>query len=394
MNRYERGRREYEGLMGSSPEEALADVRRCSPQLYDALVEGAFGGSLAHGELGRAAREVATVAILAASGGAEDQLARHVGAAMRQGVAPSELLALCEHVALYAGFPRALDALAVLDEVMSDGGVPRPAQLRRVHLADHETLVAEHGDAGPAVLLVHALGLDWRMWEPVMARLAAGRQVFAYDIRGHGWAAGSASPFTMADTAADLVGVLDAVGAGRAHVVGLSYGGGIAQTAAVRHPERFQSLALLATTDYPFDAFEGRARSAEADGMHAQVVPSLTRWFTPEGLAAGGWGVRYARERVLRANPADWAAAWRAFKGLDVQDRLGAFDVPTLVLAGERDVSTTPEIMAGIAKRIPGAIYQELPGTPHMQTLERPELVAEALDQFLPAARQQPEGAH
>lgn len=166
---------------------------------------------------------------------------------------------------------------------------------------------------------------------------------------------------------------------------GLSYGGGIAQTAALAYPERFESLVLAATTDYPFEAFEARARSAETDGMEAQVAPSLTRWFTPAALAADGWGVRYARERVRRGDPSDWAAAWRSFEGLDVQDWLGALRVRTLVLAGELDASTPPELMAGIAERVPGATYRELPGTPHMQTLERPELVAAALNEFLPA---------
>jgi 3-oxoadipate enol-lactonase len=122
--------------------------------------------------------------------------------------------------------------------------------------------------------------------------------------------------------------------------------------------------------------------------MDAQIVPSLTRWFTPAALAVNGWGVRHARERVRRGNPADWAAAWRSFKGLDVQDRLGMLDVRTLVLAGELDASTTPEIMAGIAKRVPGALYRQLPGAPHMQTLERPELVAAALDEFVPPGKQ------
>ena len=58
--------------------------------------------------------------------------------------------------------------------------------------------------------------------------------------------------------------------------------------------------------------------------MEAQVAPSLTRWFTPAALAADGWGVRYARECVRRGNPVDWAAAWRSFERLDVQDRLGS----------------------------------------------------------------------
>jgi 3-oxoadipate enol-lactonase len=118
--------------------------------------------------------------------------------------------------------------------------------------------------------------------------------------------------------------------------------------------------------------------------MAAQVIPSLTRWFTPEALAVNGWGVRYARERVLRGQVGDWAAAWRSFKGLDVQGRLAGLGIATLVLAGELDASCTPKIMRVIAERIPGAVYDELPGTPHMQTLERPELVAQALDRFLP----------
>lgn len=69
-----------------------------------------------------------------------------------------------------------------------------------------------------------------------MGRLAIGRRVFAYDIRSHGWAARSPASFAMADTANDLFGVLDALGLDRVHVVGLSYGGAIVQTAAVGRP--------------------------------------------------------------------------------------------------------------------------------------------------------------
>jgi 3-oxoadipate enol-lactonase len=71
-----------------------------------------------------------------------------------------------------------------------------------------------------------------------------------------------------------------------------------------------------------------------------------------------------------------------------VQRRLNELHMPTLVLAGELDTSTTPQIMIGIANRIPGAHYQELAATSHMQTLECPDLVADALNQFLPAQGQ------
>jgi 3-oxoadipate enol-lactonase len=385
MDREQLGNHEFEALIGASAPEALADLRAMSPDMYDATI-AAFGGTLAKAELERTARELTTAAILAAAGGADAQLGVHFSAALHVGVAPVELRALCEHVSVYAGFPRALNALRVLDRVLGEAGVARPSPLRRLHLRDHETVVAARGEEGPAVVLLHALGLDWRMWEPVMDRLAVGGRVFAYDLRGHGRAAGSRNPFTMDEMAGDLIAVLDALELEKAHVVGLSYGGGIAQTAAILRPERFASLALLATTDFPFPTFEDRARSGEVDGMEAQVMPSLTRWFTAADLATNDWGVRYARERVRRADSADWAGAWRAFTGLAVQDGLAGFPAPVLVLAGELDSSTTTAIMRGIADRIPGSLYRELPETPHMQTLSRPLLVAEALDDFLSQA--------
>ncbi len=168
------------------------------------------------------------------------------------------------------------------------------------------------------------------------------------------------------------------------HLVGLSMGGAVAQTAAVRHRNRFASLALLATVDAPLPSFEDRARAAETEGMEAQVVPTLTRWFTSAELATNAWGVRYAREHLRRTMPADWAAAWRAYATLDAQQQLEELALPTLVLAGADDTSATPDIMAGIAKRIPGASYQQLPGTSHQQTLSQPSLVADSLAAFLP----------
>ncbi|MFI6965310.1 alpha/beta fold hydrolase [Streptomyces sp. NPDC050255] len=386
MDHHARGRRAYEGLTGVPAEDALAQIREQSPQMYATLVDYAAAGVVARPELGRAERELVTVAVLAALGGAEGQLATHTRAALHQGHAASELLALCEHVALYAGLPRALNALAVVDEVLTAAGLPRPVPLRPVGLGDHDTVVAQRGDDGPPVVLIHSLGVDWRMWEPVMERLAAGRRVFAYDVRGHGAAAGAPAATDMSGLGTDLVGVLDTLELERAHIVGLSIGGAIGQTAAVLHPERVASLALLGAPDHPIpEAFESRARAGETDGMDAQIAPTLTRWFTPEALADNAWGVRYARERIRCFDPADWAATWRAYKTLDVRDRLRDFPAPTLVVAGELDAAAPPTFMSGVAERIPGSVYRELPRAPHMQSLEQPGPLADILDAFLPA---------
>ena len=78
------------------------------------------------------------------------------------------------------------------------------------------------------------------------------------------------------------------------------------------------------------------------------------------------------------------AAAWRAFSGLDVAGRLPHWERPALVLCGERDASTGPLVMQRLAENVGGATYVQLPGAPHMPTLETPDLVIDALDRFLP----------
>jgi 3-oxoadipate enol-lactonase len=84
----ERGLREYEALMGARPERALEGLRRQSPQLFETLVDSVFGGPLSRPELPRDKRELATIAILAAAGGAEAQLRSHVRAALELRCAP------------------------------------------------------------------------------------------------------------------------------------------------------------------------------------------------------------------------------------------------------------------------------------------------------------------
>src|SRR3954454_9477573 len=118
-----RGRREYRALIGSDPWASLGELAVRSPQMLETLLASGFAGPLSRPELSRRDRELATVSVLAAIGGADAQLAVHVRTALRHGIAASELLALAEHIALYAGFPRALNAVATIDETVAQAGV-------------------------------------------------------------------------------------------------------------------------------------------------------------------------------------------------------------------------------------------------------------------------------
>ncbi|HEY8595128.1 MAG TPA: alpha/beta fold hydrolase [Devosiaceae bacterium] len=379
MERNAIGWKELRAIDGERGIRTVATVRETSSVLADALTDFAFGEVFSRAELGRRERELATVAALGAMGGAEPQLRIHLEAALNVGADPDELVALAEHLTLYAGFPRALNLLRETRAVLDQLGYRVSPPASRIRLGDHETLVCDTGGPGEPVILVHALGLDRRMWRDVALMLGQDHRVISYDLRGHGHAAAATAPIGLKTYSDDLVALLDRLGLKKAHIVGLSLGGSIAQTLALADPERVDRLGIVASTAWNSPAFEGRAVAAETAGMDAQVIPTLTRWFTPAALAENGWGVRFARDRVRRAFVADWAGAWRALAAVDTADRLGQIACPSFVVAGERDPSTPPDLMRELASAIPGASFEVIADGPHMVSLEKPAELADAI---------------
>lgn len=260
------------------------------------------------------------------------------------------------------------------------------ASERQLSIDGTPTVVSDTGpqsDPTP-VVLIHALGLDHKMWSETASVLAQNHRVIAYDVRAHGASRHAPAPFDMQRLSEDLVELLNALGLRRAHVVGLSMGGVIAQTLATRHPERVESLTLIATPSRPQAAFSARGASGLRDGMNAQVVPTLTRWFTPDQLAENTQVVNYARDMVKSDDAKDWEASWQAMATMDVFDRLPAVTAPTLVIAGEADVSCPPGLMfRDIAQRIPSARFEIITGAPHMVSLTAPGELATSINRFL-----------
>jgi 3-oxoadipate enol-lactonase len=380
MDRRTIGAHELQAIDGERGAAVVRAVRQTSPTLADALTEFAFGQIFCKAELGRRERELTTVAILGAIGGAETQLRVHLGAALRSGVDPDELIALCEHLAPYAGIPRALNVLREVRALIEELDVARPRAARRLDLGDHETVFSETGQGDPYVL-VHSLGADWRVWRDVIPPLTEEYRVVAYDLRGHGYASNAPKIEAMQTYVDDLVRLLDGLNLSHVRLAGLSLGGAIAQMFALQHPERVVSLALLSTMECGArESYLANAESAERYGMAAQVAPTLLRWLTPEIVAENTWYVRYLRERVIRAQVPNWAASWRTLAAFDVSDRLGEIRIPTHVIAAEADsAATNPQVMKAMADRILQAKFSVVTGAPHLSPLVKPHEVATLL---------------
>ena len=380
MDRRSIGAHELQAIDGERGAAVVRAVRQTSPTLADALTEFAFGQIFCKAELGRRERELATVAILGAIGGAETLLRVHLGAALRSGVDPDELIALCEHLAPYAGIPRALNVLREVRALIEELDIALPRAARRLDIGDHETVYSETGQGEPYIL-IHSLGADWRVWRDVIPQMIEEYRVIAYDLRGHGYASNAPKIEAMQTYVDDLARLLDELNLRKVRIAGLSLGGAIAQMFALQHPERVSSLALLSTMERGArETYVARAEAAERDGMAAQVAPTLLRWLTPEIIAENPWYVRYLRERVIRAQVPNWAAAWRTLAGFDVADRLGELRVPTHLIAAEADGQATgPEVMKALADRIPQARFSVVAGAPHLSPLVKPHEVATLL---------------
>lgn len=221
-----------------------------------------------------------------------------------------------------------------------------------------------YGDkSAPAVLLLHGLGADHRMWEPQIESFPrAGFFVIIPDLRGHG---SSSSPdvFSIQDCARDMHELLAALHVERAHVVGVSMGGMVAQQLALDFPHDVTSLVIvdsLSGVQKPIERFNAWLASALLTVMPSRMQASMIestykRMGRPD---VGG----YFAERLAHMNGA-WVLHMRQqVNKFNVCDRLDKIDAPTLVLVGDRFGSLATDMARTTAQGIPGAVFQVLPG--------------------------------
>ncbi len=230
---------------------------------------------------------------------------------------------------------------------------------------------------GRPVVLVHGAGGRAEVWAPQLAGLADVARLIAVDLPGHG-ATGGRGCRQVEDYAAWVLGLLDALGLGRAVLVGHSMGGAIVQTMALAHPARVAALVLVGT------------------GARLRVLPRILELFR-EGSPLGAElvaGLAYSpktppgavveAERALQETAAvvtlgDFLACDR----FDVMTRLGRVETPTLVVVGLDDRLTPPKYAAYLARTIPGARLAEIEAAGHFPQLEQPAAVNAALRAFL-----------
>jgi 3-oxoadipate enol-lactonase len=260
----------------------------------------------------------------------------------------------------------------------------------------------EHG-AGEPVLLIMGLAADSTAWMFQVPEFAEKYRTIVFDNRGVGRSSKPAGPYSIHEMADDAAGLLDVLHVQRAHVVGVSMGGMIAQELALRHPERVHGLVLACTFPEP-DADIERNRhfsvqklggSISADGevqIDLKAVNPmdflqhlLPMVFNQEFIAtelpkllqvfSGALQYGFSMEAILGQ-----VAAVMSHKATD---RLAHITAPTLVITGDADRLIPPANSDIIARAIPGAKLVKIPGGSHGFNFETPEVFNRAVLEFL-----------
>ena len=242
---------------------------------------------------------------------------------------------------------------------------------------------------GPAVVLVHGMGLNRAMWQWLEPALTPHFQVLTFDLFGHGESAEPPGRPCLRTFSAQIVELLDDCGLARSAVVGFSLGGMIARRFAIDHPNRLSALAILHSAHNRSAAERAaigrRVEAVRKSGPAATVDAALERWFTDDFRTRDPETMALVRRWVTANRTEVYAPIYRVLAEDDAELAESIADIrcPTLVMTGAEDLGNSPDMAQRLAAAIPGARIAILPGLRHMALAEDPATFNAPLVSFL-----------
>jgi 3-oxoadipate enol-lactonase len=250
-----------------------------------------------------------------------------------------------------------------------------------------ESVRRHRSGRGPAVVMLHCLGVDHKLWDTAVGALESSFSILRYDLPGHHESPVPDAAYSIEDVSRQLSDVLDAEGIERASVVGISMGGLVAQHFAATNPERTDKVVLCDTTPRYSEASRAnwarRAATARAQGVASMTDSLLDVWFTSGFVAADPPAVRYVRDCFARVSGEGYAKACEALAEADLRMLLPDIEAPTLVVCGTEDVPDFLLAAQSFVRVIPNAQLAWLSPARHASPLEQPDQFIEALGTFL-----------
>jgi len=283
-------------------------------------------------------------------------------------------------------------SLPALLHARSNEPVPQPPGVH-AGLAEVEggKLFYEEAGSGPPIVLIHDGLLHREVWDAQLASFASAHRVIRYDRRGYGRSPAPEAPYSNID---DLSRLFDLLGIGKATLMGISSGGGLAIDFTLAHPEKVEMLVLVGAVvgglGYS-DHFFLRGGHYTADDRQSPV--SRMAYWTgkdPYEIAPENEEARRKARRLLEENPRNLDDAKNALARRPDRPALpdlGKIAIPVLVLAGESDIPDVHAHAGAISAGIPGAARVVVPGAGHLVPLEKPEEFDAEVSRFMQEGR-------
>ena len=242
-------------------------------------------------------------------------------------------------------------------------------------------------ETAPTLVFSNSLGTDYRIWDGVVDRLNGQFRTICYDQRGHGLSSVPLAPYSIADHAADLAGLLDGLGVDSAIICGLSIGGMIAQQLASDRPDLVRALILSDTAHAigPRDIWDKRIEQVREGGLAPLADSVLDRWF----------GTTYRRDHhdqlagwanmLSRVPPESYVGSCAALRDADLTDSTAKLTLATMCVCGSEDGPTPPDLVRSLAALIPGSSFELIEGAGHLPCVENAERFASLIVNFAEA---------
>lgn len=232
------------------------------------------------------------------------------------------------------------------------------------------------GAGSMPIVMIHGFPFSSEMWGPQVEFLKQEFRVITYDIRGHGKSDVGDGQYAIEFFVDDLIGLLDHLDIKRAVVCGLSMGGYIALRAAERNPERFSALILCDTSSLPDSNDAKLKRASQIKAIKSQGLQTFTESFIPavfakQSISSGLGSIKTIRDIILSNSPVGVCGTLLALASrTDTTMSLSKINIPVLILVGEHDAITPPQMAQIMHDSIPNSKLHIISGAAHMSNLE------------------------
>ena len=236
----------------------------------------------------------------------------------------------------------------------------------------------------PVLMFSNSLGTTLDMWAAQVQALGECFAILRYDARGHGGSVVTPEPYTIAQLADDAIAIMDALEIPQVDFCGLSMGGMVGLWLGMHAPSRIRRLVVANSAPQiaPAQLWNDRIAAVRQNGMAAIAEGVSQRWFTADFIRREPDTIDTIKRMIVDTPIEGYVSCCAAVRDFDVRDDMGKIALPVMVIAGDADPATPPQLTQRISRAIAGSRFESLPAA-HLSNIECPVAFNRLLIDFL-----------